>query len=94
MSTLSAPAAADEDRVLPVADIMARDPAHARLPHDARYEAGAAYVIDGFCALDEARVPITDLGFNRIDISAVDPGQLQIRVSPPGRERRALQKRV
>ncbi|MCG8441339.1 MAG: aminotransferase class IV [Caulobacterales bacterium] len=67
MSTLSAPAAADEDRVLPVADIMARDPAHARLPHDARYEAGAAYVIDGFCALDEARVPITDLGFNRAD---------------------------
>lgn len=46
---------------------MRDHPAHQRLAHDAAYEGGAAFVIDHFCPLDQAAVPITDLGFNRAD---------------------------
>jgi branched-chain amino acid aminotransferase len=53
--------------VLPVQQIMATDPAHARLPHDARYARGSAYVNGKYCPVDEATVPLLDLGFRHAD---------------------------
>ncbi|MDE0718225.1 MAG: aminotransferase class IV [Rhodospirillaceae bacterium] len=53
--------------LLPVQEIMATHSEHWRLPHDAAYARGAAYVIDRFTPLDRAGVPIADLGFNRGD---------------------------
>jgi branched-chain amino acid aminotransferase len=41
--------------------------AGARLPHDERYEAGAAYVNGAYCPLGEASVPILDMGFLQAD---------------------------
>ncbi len=52
---------------LPVQEIMARDPAHAPLDRDPDWAAGAAYIINRFVPIGEARVPITDLGFVRAD---------------------------
>ena len=53
--------------ILPVQSIMANDPAHQRGAYDAQYEGGAAFVIDGYCPLKEASVPITDTGFAHAD---------------------------
>lgn len=54
-------------RTYAVQEIMESDPRHKRLPHAASYASGSAFVIDEVCPLSEARVPITDLGFNRAD---------------------------
>ncbi|NRA31240.1 MAG: aminotransferase class IV [Parvularculaceae bacterium] len=53
--------------IIPVAEVMQTHPEHARLPHAPEYERGAAYIIDHYCPMDQAQVPITDLGFNRAD---------------------------
>ena len=50
-----------------VQSIMAEAPEHAPLPRDPAWSSGAAYIIDRFVPLDEAAVPITDLGFTRAD---------------------------
>lgn len=47
--------------------IMREDPAHARLPHDAAYDHGAAFINGRFCSVDSAAIPITDVGFLHAD---------------------------
>jgi len=53
--------------IIPVSDIMHTHPAHARGAHDPAYEFGSAFVIDHFCPLTEAAVPIIDCGFMHAD---------------------------
>lgn len=53
--------------VIPVQRIMSNDPTHARLPHAALYDQGAAYVNDTYCSIATAAVPISDLGFMQAD---------------------------
>ena len=48
-------------------EIMASHPQHARMPHDREYAVGAAYIVDRFCPVTEAAVPITDCGFMHAD---------------------------
>ncbi len=47
--------------------IMQTDPQHARLPHDAKYANGSAFIQNHYCSIDEAAVPITDMGFIHAD---------------------------
>lgn len=47
--------------------IMTTDPLHARLAHDPRYEAGAAYTQDTYRPISEGMVPIQDAGFIHAD---------------------------
>lgn len=53
--------------ITPVGEIMASHPEHARLPHDPAYAIGSAFVIDRYCPVTEAAVPITDCGFMHAD---------------------------
>ena len=53
--------------IIPVGEIMWSHPEHARLAHDPAYELGSAFVIDHFCPLTEAAVPIVDCGFMHAD---------------------------
>ena len=53
--------------ILPVGEILASHTDHQRMPHDAEFDAGAAFVIDRFVPVDRAGVPIDDLGFMRAD---------------------------
>ena len=53
--------------ILPVQSIMQDNPAHQRAEHEALYENGAAYVIDHYCALEQAAVSVTDCGFAHAD---------------------------
>ncbi len=52
---------------LSVQEIMASDPAHVPMERAPEWMEGAAYVIDRFVPLNEAAVPITDLGLVRAD---------------------------
>ena len=47
--------------------VMETDPRHARAPHDARYEAGAAFTQGAYRPIGEAMVPIQDAGFIHAD---------------------------
>jgi branched-chain amino acid aminotransferase len=53
--------------VIPVHEIMWSHPEHTRRPHDPAYAFGSAFVIDHFCPLPEATVPILDCGFMHAD---------------------------
>ena len=57
----------EEVSATPVQAVIKNDAAHASLPRDPSYASGSAYVVDQFCPLAEASVPITDLGFIRAD---------------------------
>ena len=46
------------EAILPIRKIMKTDPAHARAPHDPRYKQGSAFVVDHYCPLMEASVPL------------------------------------
>jgi len=48
-------------------EIMLSHPEHQRLPHDSEYDIGSAYIVDHFCPVLEAAVPITDCGFMHAD---------------------------
>lgn len=50
-----------------VQSIMRDHPEHQRLKHDCKYGAGAAYIIDHYCPIDQAKIPITDAGFAHAD---------------------------
>ncbi len=65
--TSATPNLSEQANILPVQALIAEEPAHRRLPHDAAYSNGSAFVIDRYCPLEEASVPITDLGFVRGD---------------------------
>lgn len=47
--------------------IMAHDAAHARAAHDQAYDHGAAFINGNYCPIDEAAIPITDVGFIHAD---------------------------
>jgi branched-chain amino acid aminotransferase len=53
--------------IIRVSEIMATHPEHVRLAHDPAYAMGSAFVIDGYCPITEAAVPITDCGFMHAD---------------------------
>ena len=53
--------------IIPVGEIMWSDPEHTRRAHDPAYALGSAYVINHFCPLTEAAVPIVDCGFMHAD---------------------------
>lgn len=48
--------------VLPIEQIMKSDPSRTPLPHDRKYEQGIAFVNGRHCALEDAAIPIRDLG--------------------------------
>ncbi len=52
---------------IPVQSIMGNADEHRALPRDAKWSRGAAYVIDRFMPVEQAAIPITDLGFIRAD---------------------------
>lgn len=47
--------------------IMLNNLAHAREPHEPKYENGSAFIQDHYCSIDEAAIPITDMGFIHAD---------------------------
>lgn len=47
--------------------IMETHPEHARAPHDPKYANGSAFIQDHYCSVDEAGIPITDMGFLHAD---------------------------
>ena len=53
--------------IIRAGEIMAGHPDHRRLSHDPAYAMGSAYVVDRFCPVLEAAVPITDCGFMHAD---------------------------
>jgi branched-chain amino acid aminotransferase len=53
--------------IIQAEQIMEEDPRHARLPHDLRYDAGAAYTQDAYRPIGEGVVPIQDAGFIHAD---------------------------
>ncbi len=46
---------------------MFTHPDHAQLPHDPEYAFGTAFIVDHFCPLLEASVPVIDVGFMHSD---------------------------
>jgi branched-chain amino acid aminotransferase len=53
--------------IIRAGEIMATHPEHRRLPYPEGYGFGAAFIIDHYCPLIEAAVPITDCGFMHAD---------------------------
>jgi branched-chain amino acid aminotransferase len=53
--------------ITPVEQITLNNPEHARGPFEPKYDHGSAFVIDSYCSVDEASVPITDTGFIHAD---------------------------
>ncbi len=56
-----------EHRVAPVKHIMQTDVRHARLPHAAEYEGGAAFSGGRYSPIQDATVPMLDMGFRNAD---------------------------
>lgn len=54
-------------KVIPIEQIIATEPDHARLPFEPQYDHGSAFIIDGYCGLDDAAVPVVDTGFMHAD---------------------------
>ena len=53
--------------ILPALEIMASSEAHKRAAYAPEFASGSAYVIDHFCPIGQAAVPITDTGFIHAD---------------------------
>ena len=53
--------------IIPVQKVFNTSDAHARLPFKKNFQKGSAYVNHKICSVEEASVPITDLGFTRAD---------------------------
>lgn len=53
--------------IIRAGEIMLTHPEHQRLPYEPDYAFGGAFVIDRYCPLIEAAVPITDCGFMHAD---------------------------
>ena len=53
--------------IIRAGEIMLTHPEHQRLPYEPDYAFGGAFVIDHYCPLIEATVPITDCGFMHAD---------------------------
>ncbi len=49
------------------AEIMGSHAEHERLPHESEYGFGSAFIVDHFCPIFEAAVPIFDSGFMHAD---------------------------
>jgi len=54
-------------QIIRAGEIMASHPEHQRLPHDPAYAIGSAYIVDHFCPITEAAIPIVDCGFMHAD---------------------------
>ena len=57
----------NSEEILGVCKIIANDPRHNREKHAPEFGAGSAFIIDRFCPINQAAVPVTDLGFIRAD---------------------------
>ena len=53
--------------IIRAGEIMASHAEHERLPHDPAYAIGSAYIVDHFCPITEAAIPIVDCGFMHAD---------------------------
>jgi branched-chain amino acid aminotransferase len=53
--------------IIRAGEIMLTHPEHQRLPYEPDYAFGGAFVIDHYCPLIQAAVPITDCGFMHAD---------------------------
>jgi len=53
--------------IIRAGEIMAFHPEHQRLPYGEAYGFGGAFIIDRYCPLIEATIPITDCGFMHAD---------------------------
>jgi branched-chain amino acid aminotransferase len=53
--------------IIHAGEIMASHAEHERLPHDPAYAIGSAYIVDHFCPITEAAIPIVDCGFMHAD---------------------------
>ncbi len=53
--------------IIRAGEIMAFHPEHQRLPYEEAYGFGGAFIIDRYCPLIEAAIPITDCGFMHAD---------------------------
>ena len=53
--------------IIRAGEIMAFHPEHQRLPYEEAYGFGGAFIIDHYCPLLEAAIPITDCGFMHAD---------------------------
>jgi branched-chain amino acid aminotransferase len=53
--------------IIRAGEIMASHPEHERLPHAPAYAIGSAYIVDHFCPITEAAIPIVDCGFMHAD---------------------------
>ena len=53
--------------IIRAGEIMFTHPEHQRLPYQPAYGLGGAFVIDHYCPLIEAAIPITDCGFMHAD---------------------------
>lgn len=53
--------------IIQAEQIMAREVDHARAAHDDQYAHGAAFINGEYCPVDEAAIPITDVGFIHAD---------------------------
>lgn len=51
-----------------VTDLLRAEAAGARVPHDKKYEQGAAFIDGRYCAMDEARIPLFETGFIHSDV--------------------------
>jgi len=54
-------------KILPVLEIMSSSEAHSRAKFSPEFEAGSAFVVDRYCPIGQATVPITDTGFIHSD---------------------------
>ena len=54
-------------RIIRAKQIMSEHPAHARRDHEAQYRNGSAFINGKFVSIDDAAIPISDLGFTQSD---------------------------
>ena len=53
--------------LIQVDEVVRADPQSARLPHDEKYARGAAFLHGEYCALQDATIPLMDMGFFHSD---------------------------
>lgn len=53
--------------IIQASHIMLNDPSHVRTTFDPKFDHGSAFVNGKYCSIDDAFVPITDMGFSQSD---------------------------
>ncbi len=54
-------------KIIQASDVMLTHPDHVRLPHDVKFSHGTAYSGGVYSSIDDATVPMSDLGFTQAD---------------------------